>query len=470
MLQTLFYIPDRLFGLPVFGVPGILFAIWAVGALIAMARQVYRYGLTVDAGGLAVLLAFLGAVLVLFLPSLLEHRDPSNPEALGLPIRGYGVMVLIGVISAVALAIHRARQRGVDPEIIISLALWLFVGGMLGARAFYVIEYWRTQFYRVDAASNFDLIGTLSGVLNIAKGGLVIYGALIGGAASSLYFLLKFRLPVLRLADIAAPSMVLGLAIGRIGCFFNGCCFGGACDLPWAVQFPERSPPYERQLEQGQLYLHGLAFNGRADEHGAVVAAVKPGSAAAVAGVRPGDQIREISVQPPGDAKPRMIFPRVDTRQTPSGLSRTTIETLGAAEEALLGATGEGARVTLRLVDRPEPVQWTITADDEPPTRSLSVHPTQLYSAIDAGLLCLLLLAFDPLRRREGEVFALMLGVHAIARFLLESIRTDEPKAYLGMSISQFLSVIMLVAAAVFWLYLLSRPAIKRRELPAAPT
>jgi phosphatidylglycerol---prolipoprotein diacylglyceryl transferase len=93
----------------------------------------------------------------------------------------------------------------------------------------------------------------------------------------------------------------------------------------------------------------------------------------------------------------------------------------------------------------------------------LPTQPTQLYSAIDAVLLCLLLLAFDPFRRRDGEVLALMLTVHPISRFLLESIRTDEPKKYPlpftteHVSISQLVSLIILVAALGLWAYIFLR-------------
>ena len=68
------------------------------------------------------------------------------------------------------------------------------------------------------------------------------------------------------MGDVLTPSLVLGMAIGRIGCFFNGCCFGGQCDLPWLLRFPWGSPPFTQQVEQGKLSLHGLYFRGPADE------------------------------------------------------------------------------------------------------------------------------------------------------------------------------------------------------------
>ncbi|HEY2147090.1 MAG TPA: prolipoprotein diacylglyceryl transferase, partial [Pirellulales bacterium] len=280
MLQTLFYIPDHLFGIPLFGPTGALFIAWAVTALAILARLSYRlYGLmgrlrqkrqarakaaeleeltiakqraTIDLVSTAAILAVVGGLLSL-IPRVLTTIPGS--QDLGLPIRSYGVMVLLGVVAGVWLAAYRARKRGFAPELIFTLALWLFIGGLVGARLFYVIEYWRDQFYRMDEKGSFDFWETLKGVLNFPQGGLVIYGALIGGGVAGLLFWRRYRhLPMLKIADVIAPSMALGLGIGRIGCFLNGCCFGGvAPTLPWAVEFPEQSPPYMRQVELGQI-------------------------------------------------------------------------------------------------------------------------------------------------------------------------------------------------------------------------
>jgi phosphatidylglycerol:prolipoprotein diacylglycerol transferase len=94
-----------------------------------------------------------------------------------------------------------------------------------------------------------------------------------------------------------------------------------------------------------------------------------------------------------------------------------------------------------------------------PPPRSRPVHPTQLYSAIDAGLLSWLLWAFFPFRTRDGQCIALMLTIHPITRFLLEVVRTDEPAVFgTGLSISQNISVLLLVCAAGIWWYISRRP------------
>ena len=119
----------------------------------------------------------------------------------------------------------------------------------------------------------------------------MIYGAFFGGVAGMIAFFAKFRLPVLVTADVVAPTLMLGLAIGRIGCFLNGCCFGGLCDLPWAVSFPAGSPPYVNQVARG--IMDGLVLSGN-PKAPAIVQAVLPHSPAESAGLRPGDRLRKI--------------------------------------------------------------------------------------------------------------------------------------------------------------------------------
>ena len=98
-------------------------------------------------------------------------------EPVGMAIRGYGVMLLLAIASAVGLAAYRAKRRGMDPEIILGMAPWAFLGGIAGARIFFVIQY-RDQF----------LVGswreTLSRMLDFTGGGLVVYGSFIGGFSS----------------------------------------------------------------------------------------------------------------------------------------------------------------------------------------------------------------------------------------------------------------------------------------------
>jgi phosphatidylglycerol:prolipoprotein diacylglycerol transferase len=101
------------------------------------------------------------------------------------------------------------------------------------------------------------------------------------------------------------------------------------------------------------------------------------------------------------------------------------------------------------------------------PSRSLRVHPTQLYSAVNAGLLGLFLWNYYPLRRRDGEVFALLITIYPVARFLLEMIRIDE-SSFLGtgLSISQNVSLLLLALVAGLWWYLSRQPRTREFDPP----
>src|SRR5688572_27036224 len=256
MCSELFRIPITWGGVPIFGV-GVLLAIWAVVSAITLLSLVRRQGWTGEVWSSLPVMLLAGAVIV-FLPRVF-------PE--GLPVRGYGVMLLAGISAGVGLAIYRAQQAGLHPELIISLAVWLVVCGVIGARLFHVIEYWDTKF------AGRPPVETLLEILNVPEGGLVIYGALFGGAVGLVAFTRKHRLPLLSMADLVAPSLLVGLAFGRIGCLLNGCCYGGQTDLPWAVTFPKSSvlfegsktglprysPPYADQAVHGEL--HGFRLD-----------------------------------------------------------------------------------------------------------------------------------------------------------------------------------------------------------------
>jgi phosphatidylglycerol:prolipoprotein diacylglycerol transferase len=419
MQSELLRIPYQWQGVPIFGV-GLLLAVWAIAAVVIVTRLVRAHGWGAETWSTLPVLLFVGAA-ILVLPRVFPD---------GLPVRGYGVLMVAGITSGVALAIRRALQVGLDHELILSLTIWLVIGGVLGARLFYVIEYWEEKF------AGHSLAQTLAEVANIPQGGLVVYGGLIGAAAAFLLFTRKYRLPVLPLADIVAPSLAIGLALGRVGCFLNGCCYGGPSELPWAVTFPKYatryedsralelrrySPPYTDQAAHGEL--HGFRLEEvRSGE--IVVARVEPASAAAVAGLKVGDPVRGIGgirITSLDDAE-RLIFQRFT-----AGLP-------------LIVERGGGDVVTIAAI--------------EMPARSRPIHPAQLYSAIDAGLLCWLTWCFYPFRRRDGQVIALLLTIHPVTRFLLEIIRTDEPAVFgTGLSISQNISLGILVLAGGLWWY-----------------
>ncbi len=414
MRQDLFIIPHEWLSLPVFGWGWLLIA-WAIASLVLLAEQGRRSRSFADAMQAVPMLLAVAVVIVVVLPRL-EATTPAG-QPIGLPIRGYGVMLLLAVLAGVGLAARQARQMGVHPDVIYSLAFWMFLGGIAGARLFYVFQYW-------DRFVREDVLATLLAMVNVIPGGLVVYGSLIGALLAGGVFLRLRRLPVLAMADLVAPSLALGLALGRIGCLLNGCCFGGVCEQPgWCVRFPESSPPYAHQRAHGQL--HG--FRVGAEGKGAVptVRVVDPSGPAAVAGLEPGAVIRAI------DGRPVTQLAQATGHLSVAG-PRLELET-------------DRGHVTIAL--------------DALPARSRPVHPVQLYSAINAALLCLLLWAWYPFRRRDGELFAALLLIYPITRFLLERIRTDEPgQLQTHLTISQLVSFGLVALALGLGLYLIRQP------------
>jgi phosphatidylglycerol:prolipoprotein diacylglycerol transferase len=422
MHQTLFHIPNQVGTLPLFGF-GLLLALWAAFSILLLAWLLWRQGWTADSISYVPLLALVGAAIWLLLPALCDAE--------GLPIRAYGVMLLVAVTAAVGLAVWRARRVGADPDLIFALAFWMFVPGIIGARLFYVVEYWET-FLR-PTADRPEIGPTLGAIVNVAQGGLVVYGSFLGATLGLLAFVRKNRLPLLALCDLVAPSMMLGLALGRIGCLMNGCCFGGPCDLPWAVSFPKLSPPYESQVSRGQFF--GFTISGRTQDE-PVVDRVDPESPAAEAGLEQGDRLQSINgfeVQSAGEAQ---------------GILAHAFQ----KEQPLMIRTADGRAIDIPAVPVPE--------------RSLRAQPTQIYAAVSALLICLFLLAYDPYCRRDGQLFATLMVVYPVTRFLEEMIRTDEPAVWrTGLHISQNISLLLLVCAAVVWAYVLRQPQRAPREV-----
>jgi len=150
-----------------------------------------------------------------------------------LPVHWYGVLVATGLLLGLWTAGRRAPLAGVASDTIADLGPWLIVGALLGARVHYVASYWN------ELMSNPLFPGApWAEVFMIHRGGLVFYGGLIGAALACVLYARWKRLLLWRTADILAPSLALGYVPGRIGCLMNGCCYGRACSLPWAISFP----------------------------------------------------------------------------------------------------------------------------------------------------------------------------------------------------------------------------------------
>ena len=421
MLQTLFYIPHDIWGIPVFGF-GLLLAVWGLISAFVLWSLVRQNGWNADTGSQMTVMAFMGAVM--FGLRWIEETTPGGVP-IGLPIRGYGVMVMAGVVAGVWLATYRSRRMGVDPDRILSLGILIVSAGFIGARLFYIIEFW-DQFHRET------FLDTLIAMINVAQGGFVVYGSFLGAVLVGVIYLRYVQLPVLAIADLITPSLMLGLAFGRIGCLLNGCCFGNACDAPWGITFPRTSsqiagasfsPPYDSQFRTGEFY--GMQV-GDDPQGRAIIVRVDPDSAVARQGVVEGSRIQSVD-------------------------GRSVVNAADVYD--LLATSGTHSVVSLDS-KKGSAMKWSVPAL---PARSYAVHPTQIYSSVNALLLCLFLVAYYPFRNRDGSVFALLLTIYPVARLLLEALRADDAVA-LNLTMSQIVSVLLLAAIAGLWIYIFSQP------------
>ncbi len=264
---------------------------------------------------------------------------------LNLPVFGFGLMLTIALFASMELASRRARREGLGDVQVDALAIWVLIAGLIGARLFFIVEYWRKfeSFWQV---------------FEIWNGGIVFYGCIVGGIVGFALYRRRHPFPLRPMMDVIAPALALGIALGRVGCFLNGCCYGDVCHLPWAMTFPRESSPWAHHINLGLI-----------------------------------------------------------TEAAP---------------------------------------------------RSLPVHPTQLYSALDGLILLILLTAYYPLRRRDGEVMALMMMAYPVTRFLIEQLRNDEPGMVAGLTISQAISVVVFLAGVAYWAYLSRLP--KGRYADSAPS
>lgn len=161
-------------------------------------------------------------------------------------IHSYGFFVALGFFAGIAVTLLFAKREGIPAQSILDLAVFVIISAILGARLFYVIGQW--DYYR---ANPFEII-------MVQNGGLVFLGGLILTLLTVFIFARVKNISLLKLMDVLTPGTALGYAIGRIGCFLNGCCFGLPTSLPWGVVFPPGSlaAAYcpDKALHPTQLY------------------------------------------------------------------------------------------------------------------------------------------------------------------------------------------------------------------------
>ena len=163
------------------------------------------------------------------------------PELFELPfihitVKTYGVMMVIGFLAAMLLMRKMAVRTGDNPDYITNAALYALIAGVIGARVFFVVHHFS------------EFRGSPASVFALWRGGLEFVGGVIVAVIVTLAYLLKNKLSVRKYMDILAVGLMLGLAFGRIGCFFSGCCFGKPAEVPWAIRFPYGSNAYNSQI------------------------------------------------------------------------------------------------------------------------------------------------------------------------------------------------------------------------------
>jgi phosphatidylglycerol:prolipoprotein diacylglycerol transferase len=291
---------------------------------------------------------------------------------LNIPVYGYGLMLVIGFYCAMQIGRALARRCGIDPDVVVNVALFALVFGIAGSRLSHILEN-LGEYTRADRTAWDNFVAAV----NIRSGGLTFYGGLILATIACIAYGVWKRVPLRLGMDVIAPCVMIGLGFGRIGCFLNGCCYGAQCDAPWAVHFPYHSNAYVDQYDRGVLNV------------------------------------------------PRELM-----------------------------ATTESGHVRLKSVEeakRDPQAAALLHAHAPGVTESLPVHPSQLYSAFNAFLIAGVLIAYFTTQPAPGRVFALMMILKGLTRFLLEMLRA-EPEVLGPLSYSMVISVPLFLGGIVMWL------------------
>ena len=277
------------------------------------------------------------------------HRELWHHPHIG----SYSACLLVAFLCGYLLARWRAVRVGIAGRHIDNVSLLIPLISLFGARFFSWL------FYQPRGT------GFIEGML-MDGGGLVFYGGLVFASLTVVAYTIAKHLSLREMADALAAPVVLGLAIGRVGCFMAGCCWGDLCV----------------------------------------------------------DQKTLSSINDPQTAFKIQTFTSASTERFPF------------AVQFPAGAGAHRQHVKLNLIPEDAP-------------RSLPVHPTQLYEAVLAFAFAFVLQRNFGRRRRAGDVFSLMLVGYGIIRFAVEFFRADNAPAYLGLTISQVISVAIILTGGL---------------------
>lgn len=164
----------------------------------------------------------------------------------------YGVLLALGLGLALWTARRRATAVGLPGDRVFDLGLWVTIWGLVGGKLLLIV-------------TEPSYLASLEGLVGLLRAGGVFYGGLIGAIAAAVVLFRRYHLPFFAVVDVLSPSVALGHAIGRIGCFAAGCCYGSSCSMPWAVTF---SHPLAHEISGTPLgvpvhpsQLYEAAFN-----------------------------------------------------------------------------------------------------------------------------------------------------------------------------------------------------------------
>jgi phosphatidylglycerol:prolipoprotein diacylglycerol transferase len=167
------------------------------------------------------------------------------------PVYTYGLLLAAAYLLGLQFALIRAKARGLDPNRVMDLGIWIIVSALIGAKGMLVI---------VER----DKFGwSWPDLMNLFRSAGVFYGGLIAAVAVALVYLWRHRMPVWTTTDVFAPGIALGPVIGRLGCLFAGCCCGRETSVPWAITFHSEyardnvGTPFGVALHPTQLYEAG---------------------------------------------------------------------------------------------------------------------------------------------------------------------------------------------------------------------
>ena len=364
-----------------------------------------------------------------------------------LPIRGYGLMLMVAFLGGTWWASRRAARVKQDPDFVVNLGFVALICSVIGARIFYVAHYWE----RFEGRNLWE-------IANLTAGGMEFYGGFIGGMVGIIVFMLVRRVSFRLYFDILAPSLMLGMAAARIGCFLNGCCWGAPAPpqgLPWAVRFPYASPAEHRQWEDRQMTLPAeliaVYSSGQAYPLGRDLLDV--GDKAAAAQLRQWREAQADLKKAQASGADSATLAKLN-RQVDRAKKR-----LEASEQTIQPLQTQAQRFDINVGQLERMARATAY-------HSLPVHPAQLYASLDALVMALLLSAIFYRRKRHGVVTGIMFILYPLCRIVEEIIRIDNPHDAAGLTISQFVSV-MGIAIGIAWLVAIYRmPLRSPRAVP----